>query len=102
MLDVAVSCRKCGEPIDEKTFFLSEDSLLQEVREAAQETERMIGRQRRRRKVAQVVLIVGLCILGVGVGFLLRNALPAWVALGGLAVTAVGIGLMAVASRSRD
>lgn len=102
VLDVAVNCRKCGEPIDEKTFFLSEDSLLQEVRQAAQEAEQKIHRQRRQRKIAQAVLIVGLCILGVGVGFLLRESLPPWVALGGLVVTGVGIALMAVARRSKD
>lgn len=102
VLDVAVNCRKCGEPIDEKTFFLSEDSLLQEVREAAKEAEQKIARQRNRRKVAQIVLVIGLCILGVGVGFLLREALPMWVALGGLAVTGVGAVLLGLSRRSTD
>lgn len=99
VMEMATNCRHCGEPIDEKTFFLAENELLDEVKAVRAEAEAKLARQRKQKLLGQWLITVGLLLSGVGVGFMLRDKLPFWVAIGGLAVTGVGIVFLALSQK---
>ncbi|MEW6277068.1 MAG: hypothetical protein AB1758_00495 [Candidatus Eremiobacterota bacterium] len=97
--EMAVNCRFCGEPIDEKTLFLAERELMDEVQVARDQAAQKMARQRRLRRAGQGLALVGFLATLAGLTLVRSETLALPAVLAGLSLAGCGALLMAMSRR---